>query len=265
MMLSRREFFLASVGLGAGALDAFDASCNYINSKNGPSVPEKAPERSPSFEEYFRTAETVIKHPIYRSASISIMSVDAQGARRSLGHGGLFVDENRTPYIMTQWHVVSFGNNGTFDLLMPGIGYWRVNNLGWGGMQNKRLDTDANVIYYPNIQTNIGQKIKSSIANGDVIPLNQYVPYGINSFRAVTVMADKGTIADLTFAGYNSDLNRLVFDVTQGRVCRGFSGQPVLVFENGIVTNKSCGLVAEASIETNRDCTSIKIYARPHI
>lgn len=268
MSVNRREFLQAGFGLGSAYVAGVaclppEQTSRYVQPERQFEPTATIPEKSPSLNDYIKAAEGLITNPVYRAASISIMSSTDRKEARSLGHGGLFTDDQERPYFMTAWHVVDDGNSGAFNFLIPGVGYYHVRDVTWRGIQGKNLDNDPCVAFYP--EKGFLTVVTEAIRKDALAPLRQFVPYGMSLFKGITVMADKGAVSVLSFAGYDSNRNRLQFTIDQGRICTGFSGQPVLFVENGMATNKSCGLIAEAEVVGNASCTYTKLYVRPHI
>lgn len=246
---NRRQFIR---GIAASSL--FMVGCE--RSQIPTSSTDSQPAGTPPLREQYLEAIDKIKDPIYRAASI--LGSNSHG----LWHAGLFGNYAEF-YFLTQWHNIDSNEPRDTEFVIPGVGTFTEKKARWVSISEHPLDNDPNIKCY--VGSDLAREIREKIKAKEITPLERVIPGSTTSFRVATAMADEGTMAEATFKEFDAPSQLIRFLIDKGRICKGFSGQPALVIENNVVTNKSCGLVTKATVQrADEGCTRTQFFVRSH-
>lgn len=191
---------------------------------------------------------------ILRAASVEINKAYEGGARAGLYRlQGMLV-------ILTLQHVLREPNSQLL-VSIPGIPYlWEIGNSAFQILPGRWSNTDP-IVGLPLINNSFGRGALEAIAMGRLLPLQEA---SVSAQDTIATRGDDNTIVILKPQAYNRETNQIVCETTQGQICRGHSGQAALLMENGIITQKSAGLIMSADFVDRQQCTNLQVFIRPH-
>lgn len=264
--LNRRNLFDAAVAslttlACAGVVVTLFSGCELAPAEDTAPDPNKYPEYA-----------SRITDPTQKAASVFMRTPVPLGFEAD-GHAGLFqetsVDGKTHLYIVSAYHVATGGYTYHIEkpiqstILIPnGDKPFTISkSFFWKAFHNSKIETipDGDVqdgVFYTELTEDIMgleefNRLRNTIYDNKIRPL---IPASFDDLThgtsLISFMPDTGTPATFEFDHYDAPSDSYGCKLTSGRVCEGFSGQPILrciVDANGKnigYTNQSYGVLS---------------------